>query len=71
MAPVSPPLPLSLGGGLAYGVKSIRSKKKYLNINLIDLISILSLYLEYYIYYFLFYRWIFLDFCNIYSNYRQ
>nr|KJB71417.1 hypothetical protein B456_011G122200 [Gossypium raimondii] len=29
------------GGGLAYGVKSIRSKKKYLNINLIDLISII------------------------------
>nr|YP_009713495.1 hypothetical chloroplast RF2 [Sassafras tzumu]QWL23321.1 hypothetical protein RF2 [Sassafras albidum]UEX91342.1 hypothetical protein RF2 [Sassafras randaiense]ATL22113.1 hypothetical chloroplast RF2 [Sassafras tzumu]QGG45296.1 hypothetical chloroplast RF2 [Sassafras tzumu]QWL19736.1 hypothetical protein RF2 [Sassafras tzumu] len=30
-----------LGGGPAYGVKSIRSKKKYLNINLIDLISII------------------------------
>nr|YP_010375210.1 hypothetical protein RF2 [Pontederia plantaginea]YP_010375228.1 hypothetical protein RF2 [Pontederia plantaginea]QXU58903.1 hypothetical protein RF2 [Pontederia plantaginea]QXU58923.1 hypothetical protein RF2 [Pontederia plantaginea]QXU58989.1 hypothetical protein RF2 [Pontederia plantaginea]QXU59009.1 hypothetical protein RF2 [Pontederia plantaginea] len=30
-----------LGGGSAYGVKSIRSKKKYLNINLIDLISII------------------------------
>ena len=30
-----------LGGGLAYGVKSIRSKKKYLNINLIDLMSII------------------------------
>nr|YP_010881724.1 Ycf2 protein [Turpinia affinis]YP_010881743.1 Ycf2 protein [Turpinia affinis]QHE50544.1 hypothetical protein RF2 [Staphylea trifolia]QHE50563.1 hypothetical chloroplast RF2 [Staphylea trifolia]WIA69217.1 Ycf2 protein [Turpinia affinis]WIA69236.1 Ycf2 protein [Turpinia affinis] len=29
------------GGGPAYGVKSIRSKKKYLNINLIDLISII------------------------------
>ena len=28
-----------LGGGSASGVKSIRSKKKYLNINLIDLIS--------------------------------
>nr|YP_009689001.1 Ycf2 [Paris japonica]YP_009689018.1 Ycf2 [Paris japonica]QEL51632.1 Ycf2 [Paris japonica]QEL51649.1 Ycf2 [Paris japonica] len=30
-----------LGDGPAYGVKSIRSKKKYLNINLIDLISII------------------------------
>nr|YP_010031000.1 hypothetical protein RF2 [Chlorophytum comosum]YP_010031017.1 hypothetical protein RF2 [Chlorophytum comosum]QOV01882.1 hypothetical protein RF2 [Chlorophytum comosum]QOV01899.1 hypothetical protein RF2 [Chlorophytum comosum] len=30
-----------LGGGPAYGVKSIRFKKKYLNINLIDLISII------------------------------
>nr|YP_010723585.1 Ycf2 protein [Freesia laxa]YP_010723602.1 Ycf2 protein [Freesia laxa]WDW26955.1 Ycf2 protein [Freesia laxa]WDW26972.1 Ycf2 protein [Freesia laxa] len=30
-----------LGGGPAYGAKSIRSKKKYLNINLIDLISII------------------------------
>nr|QBC71944.1 hypothetical protein RF2 [Gisekia sp. GY-2019]QBC71945.1 hypothetical protein RF2 [Gisekia sp. GY-2019] len=30
-----------LGGGPAYGVKSIRSKKKDLNINLIDLISII------------------------------
>ncbi|WOK93241.1 hypothetical protein Cni_G01936 [Canna indica] len=30
-----------LGGGPAYAVKSIRSKKKYLNINLIDLISII------------------------------
>ncbi|DAD49481.1 TPA_asm: hypothetical protein HUJ06_032082 [Nelumbo nucifera] len=30
-----------LAGGPAYGVKSIRSKKKYLNINLIDLISII------------------------------
>nr|YP_009735334.1 hypothetical chloroplast RF21 [Pterocarya stenoptera]YP_009735355.1 hypothetical chloroplast RF21 [Pterocarya stenoptera]YP_010926670.1 hypothetical chloroplast RF21 [Pterocarya x rehderiana]YP_010926690.1 hypothetical chloroplast RF21 [Pterocarya x rehderiana]YP_010926758.1 hypothetical chloroplast RF21 [Pterocarya rhoifolia]YP_010926777.1 hypothetical chloroplast RF21 [Pterocarya rhoifolia]YP_011002396.1 hypothetical chloroplast RF21 [Pterocarya macroptera]YP_011002418.1 hypothetical ch len=29
------------GGSPAYGVKSIRSKKKYLNINLIDLISII------------------------------
>nr|YP_010320896.1 hypothetical protein RF2 [Parnassia longipetala]YP_010320917.1 hypothetical protein RF2 [Parnassia longipetala]UJP70726.1 hypothetical protein RF2 [Parnassia longipetala]UJP70747.1 hypothetical protein RF2 [Parnassia longipetala] len=29
------------GGGPAYGVKSIRSKTKYLNINLIDLISII------------------------------
>nr|YP_009864791.1 Ycf2 [Uvularia grandiflora]YP_009864808.1 Ycf2 [Uvularia grandiflora]QKE32786.1 Ycf2 [Uvularia grandiflora]QKE32803.1 Ycf2 [Uvularia grandiflora] len=29
------------GGGPAYGVKSIRSKKKYLNINPIDLISII------------------------------
>ncbi|XP_065632824.1 protein Ycf2-like [Quercus suber] len=29
------------GDGPAYGVKSIRSKKKYLNINLIDLISII------------------------------
>jgi hypothetical protein len=29
------------GGGPAYVVKSIRSKKKYLNINLIDLISII------------------------------
>nr|USG57653.1 hypothetical protein RF2 [Primula ranunculoides]USG57672.1 hypothetical protein RF2 [Primula ranunculoides] len=30
-----------LGGGPLYGVNSIRSKKKYLNINLIDLISII------------------------------
>nr|QFQ51867.1 hypothetical chloroplast RF21 [Sedum plumbizincicola]QFQ51884.1 hypothetical chloroplast RF21 [Sedum plumbizincicola] len=30
-----------LGGDPAYGVKSIRSKKKYLNINFIDLISIM------------------------------
>nr|YP_010179590.1 hypothetical chloroplast RF21 [Allium sikkimense]YP_010179608.1 hypothetical chloroplast RF21 [Allium sikkimense]QUV76207.1 hypothetical chloroplast RF21 [Allium sikkimense]QUV76225.1 hypothetical chloroplast RF21 [Allium sikkimense] len=30
-----------LGGGPTYGVKSICSKKKYLNINLIDLISII------------------------------
>nr|YP_009861543.1 hypothetical protein RF2 [Mirabilis himalaica]YP_009861561.1 hypothetical protein RF2 [Mirabilis himalaica]QKN19440.1 hypothetical protein RF2 [Mirabilis himalaica]QKN19458.1 hypothetical protein RF2 [Mirabilis himalaica]QKX48349.1 Ycf2 [Mirabilis himalaica]QKX48367.1 Ycf2 [Mirabilis himalaica] len=30
-----------LGGSPAFGVKSIRSKKKYLNINLIDLISII------------------------------
>ncbi|KAI3883343.1 hypothetical protein MKW92_039589, partial [Papaver armeniacum] len=30
-----------LGGGPTYGVKSIRSKKKYLNINLIDIISII------------------------------
>ena len=30
------------GGGPAYGVKSICSKKKFLNINLIDLISIIS-----------------------------
>nr|UBX38617.1 hypothetical protein RF2 [Bupleurum fruticosum]UBX38634.1 hypothetical protein RF2 [Bupleurum fruticosum] len=29
------------GSGPAYGVKSIRSKKKYLNINLIDLLSII------------------------------
>nr|YP_009417571.1 hypothetical chloroplast RF21 [Erythronium sibiricum]AQD17429.1 hypothetical chloroplast RF21 [Erythronium sibiricum] len=29
------------GGGPAYGVKSIRSKKKYLNMNLINLISII------------------------------
>nr|YP_009756592.1 hypothetical chloroplast RF21 [Broussonetia luzonica]YP_009756613.1 hypothetical chloroplast RF21 [Broussonetia luzonica]QCA41218.1 hypothetical chloroplast RF21 [Broussonetia luzonica]QCA41239.1 hypothetical chloroplast RF21 [Broussonetia luzonica] len=29
------------GGGPTYGVKSIRSKKKYLNINLIDFISII------------------------------
>nr|AGE93499.1 hypothetical chloroplast RF21 [Xiphidium caeruleum]AGE93518.1 hypothetical chloroplast RF21 [Xiphidium caeruleum] len=32
---------MPLGGGPAYGVKSIRSKKKYLNINPIDLISII------------------------------
>nr|YP_009234684.1 Ycf2 [Meliosma aff. cuneifolia Moore 333]YP_009234701.1 Ycf2 [Meliosma aff. cuneifolia Moore 333]ADD30885.1 putative RF2 protein [Meliosma aff. cuneifolia Moore 333]AEK71639.1 hypothetical chloroplast RF2 [Meliosma aff. cuneifolia Moore 333]AMD08402.1 Ycf2 [Meliosma aff. cuneifolia Moore 333]AMD08419.1 Ycf2 [Meliosma aff. cuneifolia Moore 333] len=32
-----------LGGGPAYGVKSIRSKKKYLNINLIDLIDLISI----------------------------
>nr|YP_009729300.1 hypothetical chloroplast RF21 [Allium mairei]YP_009729318.1 hypothetical chloroplast RF21 [Allium mairei]QHQ72975.1 hypothetical chloroplast RF21 [Allium mairei]QHQ72993.1 hypothetical chloroplast RF21 [Allium mairei] len=31
-----------LGGGPTYGVKSICSKKKYWNINLIDLISIIS-----------------------------
>ena len=31
-----------LGGGPTYGVKSIRSKKKYLNINLIDLISFIQ-----------------------------
>nr|YP_010257188.1 hypothetical chloroplast RF21 [Allium paepalanthoides]YP_010257206.1 hypothetical chloroplast RF21 [Allium paepalanthoides]QUV76035.1 hypothetical chloroplast RF21 [Allium paepalanthoides]QUV76053.1 hypothetical chloroplast RF21 [Allium paepalanthoides] len=30
-----------LGGGPTYGVKSVCSKKKYLNINLIDLISII------------------------------
>nr|YP_009228808.1 hypothetical chloroplast RF2 [Metanarthecium luteoviride]YP_009228824.1 hypothetical chloroplast RF2 [Metanarthecium luteoviride]ALS19927.1 hypothetical chloroplast RF2 [Metanarthecium luteoviride]ALS19928.1 hypothetical chloroplast RF2 [Metanarthecium luteoviride] len=30
-----------LGGGPTYGIKSIRSKKKYFNINLIDLISII------------------------------
>nr|QHN57740.1 hypothetical chloroplast RF2 [Cleisostoma paniculatum]QHN57748.1 hypothetical chloroplast RF2 [Cleisostoma paniculatum] len=30
-----------LGGGPAYGVKSIRSKKKYWKINLIDLVSII------------------------------
>ncbi|KAI3953037.1 hypothetical protein MKW92_042255, partial [Papaver armeniacum] len=30
-----------LGGSPTYGVKSIRSKKKYLNINLIDIISII------------------------------
>ncbi|RZC56626.1 hypothetical protein C5167_015504 [Papaver somniferum] len=30
-----------LGGGPTYGVKSIRSKKKHLNINLIDIISII------------------------------
>ncbi|RZC71278.1 hypothetical protein C5167_034471 [Papaver somniferum] len=30
-----------LGGGPTYGVKSIHSKKKYLNINLIDIISII------------------------------
>ncbi|KAK9082285.1 hypothetical protein Syun_031743 [Stephania yunnanensis] len=29
------------GGGPAYGVKSIRSKKKYLNINLIDIIDLI------------------------------
>ena len=29
------------GGGPAYGVKSIRSKKKYFNINLIDILSII------------------------------
>nr|QEJ86784.1 Ycf2 [Nasa triphylla]QEJ86785.1 Ycf2 [Nasa triphylla] len=32
-----------LGGGPAYGVKSIRSKKKYLNINLIDIIDLISI----------------------------
>ncbi|MBA0645281.1 hypothetical protein Goklo_013401, partial [Gossypium klotzschianum] len=31
------------GGGLAYGVKSIRFKKKYLNINLIDVINLISI----------------------------
>ncbi|KAK8327695.1 hypothetical protein V6Z12_A11G200200 [Gossypium hirsutum] len=31
------------GGGPAYGVKSIRSKKKYLNINLIDIIDLISI----------------------------
>ena len=29
------------GGGPAYGVKSVRSKKKYLNINLIEIMSII------------------------------
>uniref|UniRef100_UPI0030E2F553 hypothetical protein RF2 n=1 Tax=Eremogone griffithii TaxID=1701062 RepID=UPI0030E2F553 len=32
---------MPLGGGPAYGVKSIRSNQKYLNINLIDLISMI------------------------------
>ncbi|KAJ0875570.1 Protein Ycf2 [Helianthus annuus] len=32
-----------LGGGPAYGVKSIRTKKKYLNINLIDIIDLISI----------------------------
>ncbi|KAL7599175.1 hypothetical protein Lser_V15G20830 [Lactuca serriola] len=32
-----------LGGGTAYRVKSIRSKKKYLNINLIDIIDLISI----------------------------
>nr|YP_009863963.1 Ycf2 [Corsia dispar]QKE31450.1 Ycf2 [Corsia dispar] len=32
---------MPLGGGPTYGVKSIRSKNKYLHINLIDLISII------------------------------
>nr|YP_009419534.1 Ycf2 [Sladenia celastrifolia]YP_009419553.1 Ycf2 [Sladenia celastrifolia]ASM46139.1 Ycf2 [Sladenia celastrifolia]ASM46140.1 Ycf2 [Sladenia celastrifolia] len=32
-----------LGGGPAYGVKSIRSKKKYFNINLIDIIDLISI----------------------------
>nr|YP_009557357.1 hypothetical protein RF2 [Halophytum ameghinoi]QBC72034.1 hypothetical protein RF2 [Halophytum ameghinoi] len=32
-----------LGGGPAYGVKSIRSKKKYLNMNLIDIIDLISI----------------------------
>nr|YP_011031015.1 hypothetical protein RF2 [Sanicula pengshuiensis]YP_011031032.1 hypothetical protein RF2 [Sanicula pengshuiensis]WQT72479.1 hypothetical protein RF2 [Sanicula pengshuiensis]WQT72480.1 hypothetical protein RF2 [Sanicula pengshuiensis] len=32
-----------LGGDPAYGVKSIRSKKKYLNINLIDIIDLISI----------------------------
>nr|QCT81923.1 Ycf2 [Protea caffra subsp. kilimandscharica]QCT81945.1 Ycf2 [Protea caffra subsp. kilimandscharica] len=32
-----------LGGGPAYGVKSIRSKKKYLNINLINIIDLISI----------------------------
>nr|YP_010420656.1 hypothetical protein RF2 [Urera baccifera]YP_010420673.1 hypothetical protein RF2 [Urera baccifera]USG98333.1 hypothetical protein RF2 [Urera sp. W144]USG54376.1 hypothetical protein RF2 [Urera baccifera]USG54393.1 hypothetical protein RF2 [Urera baccifera]USG98163.1 hypothetical protein RF2 [Urera baccifera]USG98181.1 hypothetical protein RF2 [Urera baccifera] len=31
------------GGGPTYGVKSIRSKKKYLNINLIDMIDFISI----------------------------
>nr|WEG92325.1 hypothetical protein RF2 [Oemleria cerasiformis]WEG92326.1 hypothetical protein RF2 [Oemleria cerasiformis] len=31
------------GGGPAYGVKSIRSKKKYFNINLIDIIDFVSI----------------------------
>nr|UVF34231.1 Ycf2 protein [Abelmoschus esculentus]UVF34248.1 Ycf2 protein [Abelmoschus esculentus] len=31
------------GGGPTYGVKSIRSKKKYLNINLIDIIDLISI----------------------------
>uniref|UniRef100_UPI0030034DCA Ycf2 n=1 Tax=Potentilla argentea TaxID=654633 RepID=UPI0030034DCA len=31
------------GGGPTYGVKSIRSKKKYLNINLIDIIDFISI----------------------------
>ncbi|EEF36790.1 conserved hypothetical protein [Ricinus communis] len=35
------------GGGPAYGVKSIRSEKKFLNINLIDLIKI-RIFLTYY-----------------------
>ena len=30
-----------LGGGTAYGVKSIRSRNKYLKINLMDLISVI------------------------------
>ncbi|CAH1439065.1 unnamed protein product [Lactuca virosa] len=32
-----------LGGGPAYRVKSIRSKKKYVNINLIDIIDLISI----------------------------
>ena len=32
-----------LGGGPAYEVKSIHSKKKYLNINLIDIIDLISI----------------------------
>nr|UBD07900.1 hypothetical chloroplast RF21 [Primula sikkimensis]UBD07917.1 hypothetical chloroplast RF21 [Primula sikkimensis]USN91598.1 Ycf2 protein [Primula sikkimensis]USN91616.1 Ycf2 protein [Primula sikkimensis] len=32
-----------LGGGPLYGVNSIRSKKKYLNINLIDIIDLISI----------------------------
>nr|YP_010041334.1 Ycf2 [Alniphyllum fortunei]YP_010041356.1 Ycf2 [Alniphyllum fortunei]QPA36112.1 Ycf2 [Alniphyllum fortunei]QPA36134.1 Ycf2 [Alniphyllum fortunei]WIL98331.1 Ycf2 [Alniphyllum fortunei]WIL98351.1 Ycf2 [Alniphyllum fortunei] len=32
-----------VGGGSAYGVKSIRSKKKYWNINLIDIIDLISI----------------------------
>nr|YP_009727535.1 hypothetical chloroplast RF2 [Hepatica nobilis var. japonica]YP_009727551.1 hypothetical chloroplast RF2 [Hepatica nobilis var. japonica]QBB89226.1 hypothetical chloroplast RF2 [Hepatica nobilis var. japonica]QBB89242.1 hypothetical chloroplast RF2 [Hepatica nobilis var. japonica] len=32
-----------LGGGPAYGVKSIRSKKKYWNINLIDIFDLISI----------------------------
>nr|YP_009569979.1 hypothetical protein RF2 [Montia fontana]YP_009569996.1 hypothetical protein RF2 [Montia fontana]QBC68354.1 hypothetical protein RF2 [Montia fontana]QBC68355.1 hypothetical protein RF2 [Montia fontana] len=32
-----------LGGGPAYGVKSIRSKKKYWNMNLIDIIDLISI----------------------------
>nr|YP_010443426.1 hypothetical protein RF2 [Arenaria serpyllifolia]YP_010443445.1 hypothetical protein RF2 [Arenaria serpyllifolia]UTE94300.1 hypothetical protein RF2 [Arenaria serpyllifolia]UTE94320.1 hypothetical protein RF2 [Arenaria serpyllifolia] len=34
---------MPLGGGPAYGVKSIRSNKKYFNINLIDIIDLLSI----------------------------
>nr|UEX91998.1 Ycf2 [Trientalis europaea] len=32
-----------LGGGPPYGVNSIRSKKKYLNVNLIDIIDLISI----------------------------